>query len=49
MLWTAFIILTMLWLLGQMSTYALAGSIHLLLVIALAVVLIRVTGGRTPV
>ena len=49
MLWTIFVILMVLWLLGVVSSYTLGGFIHLLLVIALAVVLIRVISGRTPV
>ena len=49
MLWTIFVILMVLWLLGIVSSYTIGGFIHLLLVIALAVVLIRVISGRTPV
>lgn len=49
MLWTIFVILMVLWLLGMVSSYTMGGFIHLLLVIALAVVLIRVISGRTPV
>jgi hypothetical protein len=49
MLWTIFVILMVLWLLGVVSSYTMGGFIHLLLVIALAVVLIRVISGRTPV
>jgi Family of unknown function (DUF5670) len=49
MLWTIFVILMVLWLLGVVSSYTLGGFIHLLLVIALAVVLIRVISGRSPV
>jgi hypothetical protein len=49
MLWTIFVILMVLWLLGIVSSYTMGGFIHLLLVIALAVVLIRVISGRTPV
>ena len=49
MLWTIFVILMVLWLLGVVSSYTIGGFIHLLLVIALAVVLIRVISGRTPV
>ena len=48
MLWTIFVILMVLWLLGVVSSYTMGGFIHLLLVIALAVVLIRVISGRTP-
>jgi hypothetical protein len=49
MLWTIFVILLILWLLGMVSSYTLGGYIHLLLVIALVVVIIRVIQGRNPV
>ena len=49
MLWTIFVVLMVLWLLGVVNSYTMVGFIHLLLVIALAVVLIRVISGRTPV
>jgi hypothetical protein len=49
MLWTIFIILLVLWLLGVVSSYTLGGFIHLLLVVALAVLLIRIIEGRRPV
>ena len=49
MLWTIFVVLLILWLLGIVSSYTLGGYIHLLLIIALAVLLIRIIGGRTPV
>lgn len=49
MLWTLFVILLVLWLLGMVSSYTLVGFIHLLLVIAVAVVLIRLIQGRSPV
>jgi len=49
MLWTIFVILLVLWLLGMVSSYTLGGYIHLLLVVALVVVLIRVIQGRSPV
>ena len=48
MLWTIFVILLVLWLLGMVSSYTLGGFIHLLLVIAIVVVLIRVIQGRRP-
>jgi hypothetical protein len=48
MLWTIFVILLVLWLLGLVSSYTLGGYIHLLLVIALVVVVIRVIQGRRP-
>jgi hypothetical protein len=49
MLWTIFVVLLILWLLGMVSGYTLGGFIHILLLIALAVVLIRVIQGRRPV
>jgi hypothetical protein len=49
MLMTIFAILVILWLLGMVSSYTLGGFIHLLLVIAVAVVLIRIIQGRRPV
>jgi hypothetical protein len=49
MLWTIFVILLVLWLLGMVSSYTLGGYIHVLLIVAIAVVLIRVIQGRNPV
>jgi Family of unknown function (DUF5670) len=49
MLWTIFVILLVLWLLGVVSSYTMGGFIHILLVIALAVVLINVISGRRAV
>jgi hypothetical protein len=49
MLWTIFVILLVLWALGMVSSYTIGGFIHILLVIALVVVLIRVIQGRRPV
>jgi len=49
MLWTLFVILLVLWLLGVVSSYTFGGFIHLLLVLAIAVVLIRIIQGRNPV
>jgi hypothetical protein len=49
MLWTIFVILLVLWLLGVVSSYTLGGFIHLLLVLALVVLLINIIGGRRPV
>jgi len=48
-LWTIFVILLVLWLLGVVSSYTLGGFIHILLVLALAVILINVIQGRRPV
>jgi hypothetical protein len=49
MLWTIFVILVVLWLIGLVSGFLLGGFIHVLLVIAIVVVLIRVISGRKPV
>ena len=48
MLMTILVLLVVLWLLGVVSSYTLGGFIHLLLVLAIAVVLIRVIQGRRP-
>jgi hypothetical protein len=48
MLWTVFVILLILWLLGLMTGYTMGGFIHILLVIAIVVVLVRVIQGRKP-
>ncbi len=49
MLTTILVLLVVLWLLGMVSSYTLGGFIHLLLVLAIAVVLIRVIQGRNPI
>ena len=46
MLWTIAVLLIILWLLGLVTSYTLGGFIHLLLVIAVIVVLIRIIQGR---
>jgi hypothetical protein len=46
MLWTAFVVLLILWGLGLMTSYTMGGFIHALLVIAIVVVLIQVIQGR---
>ena len=48
MLWTIFTILLVLWLLGVVTGYTINGFIHILLVVAVVVVLIRVIQGRKP-
>jgi len=48
-LWTIFVILLVLWLVGVVSAYTLGGFIHILLVLALVVMLIRIIQGRSPV
>ena len=46
MLWTIAVILVVLWLLGMVTAYTLSGFIHILLVVALIVVLVRLIQGR---
>ena len=46
MLWTVFVILIVLWALGLATSYTVGGFIHLLLLLAVVVVLIRVIQGR---
>jgi len=48
MLWTIFVILLILWLLGLVSGHTIGGFIHILLIIAIVVVLIRIIKGRKP-
>ena len=48
MLTTILVLLVVLWLLGMVSWYTLGGFIHLLLVLAVAILLIRVIQGRNP-
>ena len=47
-MWTIFVILMVLWLLGMVTPYTVGGFLHILLVIAIAVVLIRVIRGEKP-
>ena len=49
MLYTIAVVLVILWLLGLVSSYTVGGLIHILLVIAIAVVLLRVISGRKPI
>lgn len=49
MLWTIAVLLLILWLFGMISSYTLGGFIHILLVLAVIVVLIRIIQGRNPV
>ncbi len=46
MLWTIFIVLLILWFLGMVTSYTIYGYIHLLLIIAVVVLLIRLIQGR---
>lgn len=49
MLWTIFVILLVLWLLGVVTLHAIGWYIHILLVVALVVLLIQFISGRRPV
>ena len=49
LLWTIAVILIILWLLGLVTSYTLGGFVHILLVLAIIVILIRVIQGRRPV
>jgi hypothetical protein len=46
MLWTICVVLILLWLLGMVTSYTMGGLIHILLVIAIIVVLVRIIQGR---
>ena len=48
MLWTIFVILFIMWLLGMVTSYTLGGFIHLLLVLALVAAVIQLITGRQP-
>lgn len=48
MLYTIAVVLLILWLLGLVTSYTLGGFIHILLVIAIVVILLRVISGRSP-
>jgi hypothetical protein len=49
MLWTLAVILFVLWALGMVTSYTMSGLIHILLVVALVVVLLRIIQGRRPI
>jgi hypothetical protein len=49
MLWTIFVILLVLWMLGLVTSYTLGGFIHILLVVAVVVLLIELISGRRAV
>lgn len=49
MLWTIFVVLMVLWALGMVTSYTMGGFIHILLVVALALMAIRIIQGRNPV
>lgn len=48
MLWTIAVILIILWAVGLVSSYTMGGFIHILLIIAIVIVLLRVIQGRKP-
>lgn len=48
MLYTIAVILVILWLLGLVSSYTIGGFIHILLVVAIVMVLVRLISGRAP-
>jgi len=48
MLYTIAVVLIILWLLGLVTAYTMGGLIHILLVIAIVIVLLRVISGRKP-
>jgi Family of unknown function (DUF5670) len=49
MLWTIFVILLVLWLLGVVSSYTLGGFIHILLILAVVALVFQLISGRRPV
>lgn len=49
MLWTIFVILIVLWLLGVVTSYTMGGFVHILLVLAVIVLVVRLLQGRNPV
>jgi uncharacterized membrane protein len=49
MLWTIFVILLVLWLVGLVSSHTFGGFIHILLIVAVVVLLIRIIQGRNPI
>ena len=46
MLWTVIVVLVLLWLVGMLTSYTVGGLIHILLVVALVVIIIRLFQGR---
>jgi hypothetical protein len=49
MLWTIFVILLVLWLLGLVTSYTLGGFIYILLVLAIAVLIVQLISGRRAI
>lgn len=48
MLYTVAIVLIVLWLLGIVTSYTMSGFIHILLVVAIVLVLVRIISGKKP-
>lgn len=48
MLYTIAVVLIVLWLLGLVTSYTMGGFVHILLVVAIVMVLLRVIQGRSP-
>ncbi|WP_157662672.1 lmo0937 family membrane protein [Sulfuriferula sp. AH1] len=48
MLYTIAVVLIILWLLGLVTSYTMGGFIHILLVIAVVIILLRIISGRSP-
>ncbi|MBF8177308.1 lmo0937 family membrane protein [Herminiimonas sp. KBW02] len=48
MLYTIAVVLVILWLVGLVSSYTIGGFIHILLVIAVVLILLRIISGRKP-
>ncbi len=48
MLETIAVVLIVLWLLGLVSSYTMGGFIHVLLIVAIVIILVRVVSGRRP-
>lgn len=48
MLYTIAVVLIILWLVGLVSSYTIGGFIHILLVIAIVIILLRIISGRKP-
>ena len=49
MLYTIAVVLIILWLLGLVSSYTMGGVVHILLVIAIILILVRLISGRKPI
>jgi hypothetical protein len=49
MLWTLAVLLVVMWLLGMITSYTMSGFVHILLVVAIIVVLVRIIQGRRVV